>query len=71
MCDFVRQKRNNDGLRSLLPRQGFGPVAKTREGIIVSPAYTYKGAIAEYPAQIVVLDSNATVVPQWNGTLSK
>ena len=29
------------------------------------------GAIAEYPAQLVVLDSSATVVPQWNGSLMK
>ena len=30
-----------------------------------------KGAIAEYPAQLVVFDSNTTVVPQWKRTLSK
>ena len=29
------------------------------------------GAIAEYKAQLVVLDSSATVVPQWNGSLGK
>ena len=30
-----------------------------------------EGAIAEYPAQLVVLDSSAIVVPQWNGSLRK
>ena len=29
----------------LLPPQGFGPEAKTRGGIIVSPAYTYKECV--------------------------
>ena len=29
------------------------------------------GVIAEYLAQLVVLDSSATVVPQWNGSLRK
>ena len=28
-----------------LPRQGFGPEAKTRGGIIVSPAYAYKKCV--------------------------
>ena len=28
-----------------LPPQGFGPEAKTRGGIIVSPAYTYKECV--------------------------
>ena len=31
--------------RVLLPPQGFGPEAKTRGGIIVSPAYTYKECV--------------------------
>ena len=30
---------------NLLPPQGFGPEAKTRGGIIVSPAYTYKECV--------------------------
>ena len=30
---------------TLLPSQGFGPEAKTRGGIIVSPAYTYKECV--------------------------
>ena len=29
------------------------------------------GVIAEYLAQLVVLDSSATVAPQWNGSLRK
>ena len=29
----------------LLPLQGFGPEAKTRGGIIVSPPYTYKECV--------------------------
>ena len=30
---------------TFLPPQGFGPEAKTRGGIIVSPAYTYKECV--------------------------
>ena len=31
--------------QQFLPPQGFGPEAKTRGGIIVSPAYTYKECV--------------------------
>ena len=33
------------GGRNLLPPHGFGPGTKTRGGIIVSPAYTYKECV--------------------------
>ena len=42
---FQLLQKFRDLFVNLLPPQGFGPEAKTRGGIIVSPAYTYKECV--------------------------
>ena len=42
---FDLEMQDISGKYHLLPPQGFGPEAKTRGGIIVSPAYTYKECV--------------------------
>ena len=42
---FLTNQSARRVLSMLLPPQGFGPEAKTRGGIIVCPAYTYKECV--------------------------
>ena len=45
MKEFIKKLTSKLQIENLLPPQGFGPEAKTRGGIIVYPAYTYKECV--------------------------
>ena len=44
-CDFTDSRARRFSDCTLLPPQGFGPEAKTRGGIIVSPSYACKECV--------------------------